>query len=98
MQKPLQSYMATVLGWYAFSSTRACSISALPSTADIHQGDGYVSFVPIGDIAMSFNYLVGAAEENEREADTKRLGGLKVDHELDLCGLLDWKVSWLCAL
>ena len=28
-------------------------MSALPSTTDIHQGDGYVSFVPISDIALS---------------------------------------------
>ena len=35
------------------SSSREGSMSALPSTADFHQGDGYVSFVPISDIAFT---------------------------------------------
>lgn len=47
---------------------------------------------------LLFNNLVGAAEESEREVDTKRLGGLEANHELDLCRLLDWKISRLFAL
>jgi hypothetical protein len=32
------------------TSSRESSMSVLPLEADIHQGDGYVSFVPSGDI------------------------------------------------
>ena len=32
------------------TSSRESSMSVLPLEADIHQGDGYVSFVPTGDI------------------------------------------------
>src|SRR5579871_1515030 len=44
-----------------------------------------------------FNHLVGAAEQYERKADTKRLGGLEVQEQLDLRGLLDWQVAGVFA-
>jgi len=31
-------------------------MSVLPSEADVHQGDGYVSFVPKGDFTKSAAY------------------------------------------
>jgi hypothetical protein len=34
------------------------------------------------------NNLVGAAKQRERNRDAKRLGGLEVYAELDLCSLL----------
>jgi hypothetical protein len=33
-----------------------------------------------------------------REREAEGLGGLEVDHELELRGLLERKVAWLCAL
>src|SRR5207302_5262980 len=37
----------------------------------------------------SFNHLVGAAEQRDWERQAKRLGGLEVDEQLNLRGLLD---------
>jgi hypothetical protein len=34
------------------TSSSEYSTSALPSTADIHQGDGYVSFVPEAEVML----------------------------------------------
>src|SRR5713226_7517729 len=47
---------------------------------------------------ISFNHRVGAAEQREREGDPERLGGLEVDDQLDLRGLLDRQVGRLFAL
>jgi hypothetical protein len=46
----------------------------------------------------SFNYLVGLGEQRGRDREAQRLCGLEVDHQLELGGLLDWKVSWLRTL
>src|SRR5258707_11845606 len=40
------------------ASSREGLMSALPSTAVIHQGDGYVSFVPTGDIARALLWTI----------------------------------------
>jgi hypothetical protein len=37
----------------------------------------------------SFDHLVGAAEQRQREGEAERLGGLDVDDQLDFGGLLD---------
>jgi hypothetical protein len=37
----------------------------------------------------SFDHLVGAAEQRERDRKAERLGGLEVDVQLDFGGLLD---------
>src|ERR1700730_7074876 len=38
-------------------------------------------------------HLVGSAEQRHREGETERLGGLKIDNELDFCKQLDRQVG-----
>src|ERR1700756_5592504 len=40
-----------------------------------------------------FDHLVSTAKYRNRDGDTQRFGGLKVDHELDLRRLLDRQIS-----
>src|SRR5258706_11856921 len=41
----------------------------------------------------SFDHLIGAREQRERQGDAERLGGLEVKDQLDLCGKLDRQVA-----
>ena len=47
---------------------------------------GDVRFVPIADIGTLFDHLVGCSEQLRMNFEAKRLGGLEVDHELELDG------------
>ena len=44
------------------------------------------------------DHLVGAGEQRGWHAEGKRLGGLEVDDEFKLRGLLDREVGGFCAL
>src|SRR5258708_22494440 len=44
-----------------------------------------------------FDHLVGAAEQRDRNGDAERLGGLEIDDEFHLGGLLDRHVGRLIA-
>src|SRR5258705_5088598 len=44
-------------------------------------------------LAHSFNHLVGLREQRRRNVEAERLGGLEVQHQLELRRLLDWKVA-----
>ena len=46
-------------------------------------------------IAASFDHLVDAREQRERDGEAERLRSLEVDEQLDLGGLLDREISWL---
>ena len=46
----------------------------------------HVRFVPIADIGTLFDHLVGGSEQLRMNFEAKRLGGLEVDHELELDG------------
>ena len=68
---------------------RVHMMSALPLKADIDPQSANVRFVPIADIASSFDQFVGTTKQRERNGETEHLGGLKVDYQLVLGGLLD---------
>src|SRR5882672_7892700 len=46
----------------------------------------------------SLDYPVRAREHSLRDLDTKRFGSFQIDEQLELGGLLDRKISGLCAL
>jgi hypothetical protein len=46
----------------------------------------------------SFDNIISAREQCCRQFDTERLGGLEIDEQLNLCGLLDRQISQLFAL
>src|SRR5262249_482312 len=46
----------------------------------------------------SLDQLISLADEQRRHFETERLGGLEVDHQLELRGLLDGQVGGLGAL
>src|SRR4029079_17273009 len=48
--------------------------------------------------ASLFDHPLGGGKNVRVEFQPERLGGLEVDHELDLCGLDDWQVCRLLAL
>ena len=41
-------------------------------------------------LAHSLDHLVGAGEQRQRECDAEGRGGLEIDYQLQLRGLLDW--------
>src|SRR5262249_21190401 len=48
-------------------------------------------------ILTSFNHLIDAGEQRGRQFETERLGGRKIDDEIELRGLLDRDVARLRA-
>jgi hypothetical protein len=42
---------------------------------------------------ISFDNIIGAREQCRRQFETERLGGLEIDEQLNLCGLLDRQIS-----
>jgi hypothetical protein len=45
------------------------------------------------DQRAPFDHLIGATKQRQRESEAERLGGLQVDDELNLRGLLDGKIG-----
>src|SRR6266436_3978726 len=46
----------------------------------------------------SLNHLIRPPQQRRRDRQAERLGRLEVDDQLELGGLLDGQVAWLCAL
>jgi hypothetical protein len=47
---------------------------------------------------LLFDHLIGTAEQRERERDTERPGGLHIDDQLHLRGLVQRQVGGLLAV
>jgi hypothetical protein len=45
----------------------------------------------------SFNHLVNAVEDCERDRKPEFLGGLEIDDQVEFCRLFDRKIGWLRA-
>src|SRR5580704_11556819 len=50
------------------------------------------------DNGCSLDNLVGAGEHGRWKLDTKRLGGLKIDYQLEFDRLLNWQIGRLGPL
>jgi len=73
-----------------------CSMSALPSTAEIYQGDGHVRFVPkhiSGSEPHLIDHLVGDRQCVRRNGEAQRLGRLHVDDQLEFVRRLNRQVA-----
>jgi hypothetical protein len=73
-------------------------MSASPPKADMRAATRDVRFGPKADIRSLFDQLIGAADERIGDSDAERLGGLKVDDQLDFRGLDDRQIGRLFAL
>src|SRR5262245_18693634 len=76
-------------------------MSALAPFADSSRTSREVREVPLADIcsaAFLFDHLVGALLQNPGHIEAKCLGGLEVDHQLELDWGLDGKLARLRAL
>jgi hypothetical protein len=77
--------------------------SAYAPRAAIKRTWKHFAFVPGTDSCtaakiLSFDNIIGAREQCRRQFETERLGGLEIDEQLNLCGLLDRQISQLFAL
>jgi hypothetical protein len=52
---------------------------------------------PMSAIAILLDHLIGAHEQRRRHSYAERLGGLEVEHKLELDRLLHWKIAGLLA-
>src|SRR5258705_2250754 len=68
-------------------------MSAVTRKADIRRDEGDVRFVPLPEVAILLDHLVGTEEERGRNDNTERLGGLEADDELELRRLLHRQIG-----
>src|SRR6516165_5255303 len=72
-------------------------MSALPPKGDIGTQSRNVRFAPKADIGSLFDHLVGASEQRWWDRQPERLGGFKVDDEIELGSPLHWQILRLLA-
>src|SRR4030088_281830 len=65
-----------------------CSMSALPSTAEIYQGDGHVRFVPEPDLCTAANSIAHSITSSAR---ARIVGGIVRPSDLEVFRLM---TSW----
>src|SRR5713226_8368063 len=53
---------------------------------------------PVSTANVSFDHLVSAAKQRQRESEAEHLGGAHVDGQLDLHRQLDWEVGRLFTI
>ena len=84
-------------------------MSGLPPASDISGTGRHFAFGPTTALSMrnklreqkawnSLNQLISLCDEERRHFETKRFGGLEIDHQLELRRLLDGEVGGLGAL
>src|SRR5258705_5161627 len=77
-------------------------MSAFPPIATVLRTSLEVRFVPTTDSCTAAKLIVdhldGLREQRERHGEAERLGGLHVDHQLELGRQLNRKIGRLCAL
>src|SRR5262249_53732827 len=56
---------------------------------------GSFIFEPPSLTSTSLDHLVGAQQDRGRDIEAKRLGGLEIDRQHDLCRKLDWQIASL---
>ena len=59
-----------------------------------------VRYVPIADIGTNqflFDHLVGASEQRRRHGEAERLGGLKINDQLEFGRLFNRQITRLCT-
>jgi hypothetical protein len=67
------------------------------SKADMCSAQADVRFVPIADIRVLFDHLVGSDDESRRHCQAERLCGFQVNHQFEFDGGLHRQVSGLLA-
>ena len=73
-------------------------MSALPPKADVDRHRCDVRFVPKADFPLIlFDQFVGAAEQRHWNSEAERLGGLKVDDQLEFGRPLNRQIGRLVA-
>jgi hypothetical protein len=61
-------------------------MSAFIQRADILRSCRHVRFVPLAEVAASFDHLVSAGKQRLRDREAERHGGLEIDDQLNLVG------------
>ena len=79
------------------SAGGAATTSASRSQADIGAALAHVSKGPFPDscTAVLFDHLVGAGKQRWRHSEAERVGGLQVNHQLEVGRLQDGHFRWI---
>src|SRR5262249_6143131 len=83
-----------------FAPLRAKVTSSTRSLALLSQGLRLLILAtPHAEVrGASFDHFVGEREQLVWNLEAKRLGGLEIDGQFELCRILHWKVRGLCTL
>ena len=51
----------------------------------------------VGPGGLSFDHLIRPLQERRRDRESEGLGGLEVDHQLELRWPFHWQIAWVCT-